>query len=252
MKKGVFLEANIDKRRLKSVLQIAHLAFEDAAHEAFFRVALDGEFLQTPVFLHSNAGFERFRVDNDFLVRLFLRLDEPLDFSNHFVSGVPDGVDQALRLGLHGDWLELVLLDFGRRLQIGFAISAPSVAAFVRAGPLLIRRRGGLGRQAGRDVFGAFDFVIMPAALENALGLFVARGFGAGLLGGAVRLLVQAAAGTKAHAAAAAPGKISVTHNLIRPPINVDVVQNADGDQRAYHRGPAVTQERQRDARHGH
>ena len=121
---------------------------------------------------------------------------------------------------------------------------------------LRLRLRRAFGRQAGGDVFRALNFLVVPGAFENAVGLFFARGLGAGFCGGAVRLLVlvlvEAAAGTEAHASAPATGKISLTHNLIRPPINVDVVQNANGDQRANHRGPAITEQRQWDARHRH
>ena len=87
---------------------------------------------------------------------------------------------------------------------------------------------------------------------KTASGFFVAGGFGPGFQGGTVGfVLAEAAAGAKAHAAPA-PGKITITHRLIRPPINVDVVQNANGDQGANHRGPAITEQGQWNARHGH
>ena len=68
MEKGVLLKADVHKGRLQVVLQIAHLALENAAHQPLLRGALDGEFLQAPLLLDGHAGFERFGVDDDFLV----------------------------------------------------------------------------------------------------------------------------------------------------------------------------------------
>ena len=70
VEKGVFLEADIHKGRLEAVLQVAHLALEDAADQALLGGALDGEFLQASVLLQGDARFEGFGVDDDFLVRL--------------------------------------------------------------------------------------------------------------------------------------------------------------------------------------
>jgi hypothetical protein len=43
-------------------------------------------------------------------------------------------------------------------------------------------------RQAGGDVFRPLDFLLVAGAFKDAVRLFFARGFGAGLLGGAVGL----------------------------------------------------------------
>ncbi|NUN70652.1 MAG: hypothetical protein HUU02_13195, partial [Bacteroidetes bacterium] len=49
MKKGVLLKANVHKCRFEAILQVANLAFEDTAHEAFVAGALDVEFLEATV-----------------------------------------------------------------------------------------------------------------------------------------------------------------------------------------------------------
>ncbi len=144
----------------------------------------------------------------------FLGLDEFLDFANHFVSGVFNRSHETLRRSLNIDGLELLLLDFRGRFQVRLAKGAAFIAAFGLGASLLLRRMRLSGRQAGCDVFGAVDFFIVPPLLKNGFGLFFAGGFSASLLGAAVRLLVQATRGTKAHAATAASGKISLTHNV--------------------------------------
>ena len=61
MQEGVLLEADVHEGGLEAVLEIADLALEDAADEAFLGGALDGEFLERAVFEHGDAGFERSR-----------------------------------------------------------------------------------------------------------------------------------------------------------------------------------------------
>ena len=148
-----------------------------------------------------------------------------------------------------GHHFKFLLLHLGRGVQMRLPeLSSP-------AGRFLLRRRLGrlaLRGEAGGQVFRALDFLLMPGALEGRLRRFLADRLGAGFLGRPVGFVAESARGAETHAAAAAPAKISLTHNLIRLSINVNVVQNADGDQRANHRRPAITQERQWDARHGH
>ena len=79
MQEGVFLEADVHEGRLEAVLQIAHPALEDAADEAFLGGALDVEFLQLAILGDRDAGFQRFGVDDDFLVDFLFRADQPLD-----------------------------------------------------------------------------------------------------------------------------------------------------------------------------
>ena len=96
MEEGVFLEADVHERGLEAVFEIAHPAFEDAADEAFLGGALDVELLELAVFEHGDARFERFGVDDDFLVDFLLRLDEPLDFPDDLGRGGLDRLDDAL------------------------------------------------------------------------------------------------------------------------------------------------------------
>ncbi len=96
MQKGVLLEADVHEGGFEAVFEIAHLAFEDAADQALFGGALDVEFLELAVLGHGDAGFERLGVDDDFLVNLLFRLDQPLDLLDQRGRGDPDGFDDAL------------------------------------------------------------------------------------------------------------------------------------------------------------
>ncbi len=159
----------------------------------------------------------------------------------------------------------LAKIAFAARALSAVAITAaiPVAVAFASRlafAPRLTFGRGGfLARgdffgHPGGDVFGAFDFFFVALALKEFVWFFVADGLGAGFLGVAIWLFAVAdtARRAEAHAAATAAGKISVTHNLIRPPIDMDAVKNADGDQRANDRGAAITEKGQRNARHRH
>ena len=97
MEEGILLEADIDEGRLQSVFQIADLALENAADQPLLGRALDGELLELALLQHSHAGFEGLGVDDDFLVHLLHRLDQPLHLLDHFGGGRLDGVDEALR-----------------------------------------------------------------------------------------------------------------------------------------------------------
>ncbi len=220
MQEGVFLEADVHKRGLQAVLEIAHLALENAADQPLLGGAFDGEFLELAFFEHGHAGFERFGVDDDFLVRLLHRLDQPLDFFDDGGGRGADGFHDALRAaGEPG--------PARKAFPPGLPRASPGSARgnrLWRASPARFPRSG-LGRafrrQAGGDVFRALDFLRVPrAVIDLVLRRFVADGLGAGLGGvavGAVGIGVQAAAGPEAHAAAAAPGKISITHILNKP-----------------------------------
>jgi hypothetical protein len=72
-------------------------------------------------------------------------------------------------------------------------------------------------RQAGGDIFVAFDFIRMALVINFLLRRRPAHGFGARLCGVAIGPLLlavsQAAAGAETHSTPATPGKIPVTHN---------------------------------------
>jgi hypothetical protein len=102
-----------------------------------------------------------------------------------------------------------LLLDLRRGFQVGFAEDAFGLTRFIRG-------FGGksLRREAGGNVFGAFDLVRVPSVVNLVVRPRLAGGFGAGFTGFAVRLLggmAQPATGAKTHPTAAS-GKISVTH----------------------------------------
>ena len=158
MQERVFLETDVHERGLEAVFEVADLALENAADEAFLGGAFDVEFLQLAVFDHRHARFERLGVDDDFLVDFFLRADEPLDLFDEVGRRDLDGVQNAFRRLLDGHRLKrFFLLHLGRRVEMRLA-----EFLFGRAGIRRFLFRRALRRQAGGDVFGAFDFVGVP------------------------------------------------------------------------------------------
>jgi len=207
MQKGVLLEANVHEGGFEAVLEIAHLAFEDAADEALLGGALDVEFLQLAVLGDGHAGFERFGVNDDFLVDFLFWADQPLHFAHQVGGGDFDGFNDALGLlGNHDRGEVFFLLHFSRGLQIGFTEPAGGFA--------LGRGRGVFGH-AGGDVFRAFDFVVVALFEQAFVAALFANDLGAGLDGLAISLLrglSETPLGTEAHSAAA-PREFLVTHN---------------------------------------
>ncbi len=206
MQKRVFLEANVHERGLEPVFEVAHLALEDAADEAFLGRALDVEFLQLAILGHRDAGFERLGVDDDFLVDFLFRADEPLNFFDDVRRGVLDGFEQAL--GRLGDFhrLEFLLRHRGRRGPSG----AGALTGCGRG-----RRRHALGRQAGGEVFRPFNFMPMPFLKQAIRTALFADHVSPGLDRLAVGFLlsgVQAAFGLEPHSAAA-PREVVIAHS---------------------------------------
>ena len=83
-------------------------------------------------------------------------------------------------------------------------------------------------RQAGGNIFSAFDLVGVPVLIHLFLGHWFVHHLGASLHGFPVRMLLrmtQAAAGAESHASSPAAGKISFTHSLIGLSIYVDILQ---------------------------
>ena len=130
MEESVLLEPDINEGGFEAVFEVAHLAFENAADQALFGRPFDGEFLE-PAFLdHAHAGFERFRVDDDFLVDLLDRLDQPLDLFDQRAGRGPDGFHDSLGLLLDGNGLErLLFLHLGGGCEVRLAeIPLPRLA----------------------------------------------------------------------------------------------------------------------------
>ena len=96
-----------------------------------------------------------------------------------------------------------------------------------------------LGGEAGGEILGAADFVLVAATGEDGFiagDLRAAHGGEAGLGGGGVGfgVGVEAAAGAEVAGAAAAVGE-AITHGLVGPAVQVDVLEQARGDQGANH-----------------
>jgi len=166
MQKSVFLEPDINKRRLEAVLEIADFALEDAADEAFLGGALDVELLEAPFLEDGDACLESFGIDDHLLVDLFHRLDQPLDLFDEVGGGGADGIHDAARWLGDAHRLERFLRR-GGRLDVRLSEILFAGCGFVR--------RHALGRQAGGDVFGAFDFVRMPVLIDAVVDRVVLR-----------------------------------------------------------------------------
>mgnify|MGYP003342625361 CR=1 FL=1 len=188
------------------------------------------------VFEHADAGFERLGVDDDFLVGLLLGLDELLDLGDDFLRGLLDGAEDALGFFLHLDGLELALLlglDLLGRLEVRLAV----IVAAGRLG-LGVRVGVGVGREAGGEVLGAADFVLAALGEDAFIAAEFFRAEGgsggeAGLQRGFVGLGVGIEAAGGAEAVAAAAVGETIAHGLVRPAMQVDVLEEARGDEGA-------------------
>ena len=201
MQERIFLETDVHERGLEAVFEVAHLALENAADEAFLGGAFDVEFLQLAVLDHRHARFERLGIDDNLLVDFFLRADEALDPFDKVGGRDLDGVQNAFRLLLDCDRLKrFFLLHLGGRVEMRLA-----EFLFGRAGLRRLLFRHSLRRQAGRDIFGAFDFVGVPFFKKPVGAALFAHGVGARLAGftvGFLRGLAKAALGAEMHSAA--------------------------------------------------
>ena len=213
MQKRIFLEADVHERGLEAVFEVADLALENAADQSFFGRALDVEFLELAVLRHRDARFERLGIDDDFLVNLLFRADEPLDFFDEVRGGGFDGFDETFRLLLDRHRLEFFLLHFRRRFQMRFAEIFLFRVMRVRVRHDGFRRRA-LRRQAGGDVFGALDFLDVAFFKQAFVAALFRDDFGARLRGVAVGFLrvgAETAFGLETHSAAA-PREVVIAH----------------------------------------
>ena len=186
MQERIFLEADVHERGFEAVFEVAHLALENAADEAFLGGAFDVEFLQPAVFEHGDARFERLGVDDDFLVDFLLRPDEPLDLLHEGGRGEFDGVQNALGLFRHGHRLE----GFSSSTRAGVSIfgsrnsflSAPESGVWFSGAPCG-------GRPAA--MFSARSISLRVPFFEHVLGAALfGHHVGAGLDGFAVGFLL--------------------------------------------------------------
>ena len=230
MQERIFLEPDVHERGLEAVFEVANAAFEDAADEPFFRRALDVEFFQLAIFRNRDARFERLGIDDDFLVHFLFRTNQALNFFNNVRRRVRDGFDQTFRLLGNFHRRKCFFRDrHGRRnFRLGF------VRVFrVRRGSFGFA----FGRQTGSDIFRAFDFVLMTffkqAFLSALFGHHVLPRFHGVAIGFLVRG-IQTTFRFETHSATTA-GEV-ITHNfLVSSAMDVDVLHQAHGDQRAQH-----------------
>ena len=96
MQERILLEADVDEGGFETVFEVADFAFENAADQALFGGAFDGEFLELAVFENRDAGLEGLGVDDDFLVDLLDRLDQPLDLANDLGRRGANASDHSL------------------------------------------------------------------------------------------------------------------------------------------------------------
>jgi len=119
VQKRVLLEPDVHKGRFEAVFQIADLAFEDAADQPLFGGAFDGELFEAAFFGDGDAGFEGFRVDDDFLVDALDGLDQPLNLFDEVVGRGAEGFHNAPGRLLDGHRGEGFLLFAARRGRRG-------------------------------------------------------------------------------------------------------------------------------------
>src|SRR2546430_14296080 len=70
MKKSIFLEADVDKHRLQSHLDVFDSAFIDRADNVARSVALDAIFFESSVFQQRHSALQLLRAHNQFVARL--------------------------------------------------------------------------------------------------------------------------------------------------------------------------------------
>ena len=238
VQEGVFLKADVHESGLQTVLEVFHLAFENAADETLVRGAFDGELFELARFEHCDARLQGLGVDDDLLVEFFDGLNQALDFFDDFRGHDFDRVHEALgRLFLDLNRLEtgFLLFHFSGNGEVRHAeFALPLFTGFGR-----FRDGGSVGRQAGSHIFCALNFAFMTRAVEDRVfARFFPERFGAGFAGGAVSALNvggHSAARAEPVAASTAAGKTLFTHKSIVSSIEVHVLQNARGDQRAEH-----------------
>ena len=227
MQERIFLKTDVHERGFQAVFEIADAAFEDAANEPFFGRALDVELFQLAIFSDCDTRFERLGIDDDFLVHFLFGTNQALNFFNNVLRGGGDSLDQPFRL--LGNFHRREFFFHDRRNGRNFSLR------FVR----MFGGRGGfrfaVGRQTGGNIFGAFDFVRVTFFKQTFLSALFGDDVGARFHGVAVGFLlrgIQAAFGLEPHSATAS-GKV-VTHNyLVSSAMDVDVLHQAHGDQRA-------------------
>src|SRR5262249_46284346 len=122
MKESVLLETDIDEGRFQAILEVANLAFEDAADETFFTRALDSEFFELALLEDGDTSLERLGIDDHFLVDFFDWPDEALDLFDQVGCHEAERVHDALRLFFEGHrFIWLLFLDLGRGLEVGLS-----------------------------------------------------------------------------------------------------------------------------------
>ena len=234
MQEGVFLEADVHERGLQAVFEVADLPLKmlPTRRSSVVRSMLNSSSLPSSVTATRVSSVSALMMTSLWI--FFSGRMSRWTFLTMFDAAVLDGLDQTLRLLGNFHRLELLLRDrrgggrgFGACVACGCACSAWAVAGFGLA----------LRRQTGGDVFGAFDFVLVAFFKQAVVAALFADHVGAGLDGVAVGFLVsgvQAAFGLETHSAAA-PREVIVAHSLVSSSMDVDVLHQAHGDQRAQH-----------------
>ena len=165
MQKRILLVADIDERRLESILKVSNLALVDAAHHAWVVHALNGQVLELSLDRHRHAGLKGFRIDEDLLVGVLYRPKYSLHLADEFLRRAlyffGDGLGGFFRQ-IHRRKITIARLPF-------FATGPPalglgtSVAIFLitKLALRLGRIRVGVRRQPVRLVLGANDFLLV-------------------------------------------------------------------------------------------
>jgi hypothetical protein len=67
VKKGILLEADVDKHGIETRLNVANDPFEDGAYDIFIVDSLHGIFFKRTLLEESDTGFKLFTIDDNFV-----------------------------------------------------------------------------------------------------------------------------------------------------------------------------------------
>ena len=182
MEKGVFLEADVDKHRLQSGLDVFDPPFVNAARDVAVALALDAIFFELSVLEQGDAPFEFLDGDDEFVAGLATRQSE--NFFHFFYHGAA-----KLLKSLRDSGVDFYHRPTGRARRAGIGVGAGrGWLPNMRSKKLRGRRGAGGATGTARGArFGRLTFFTLPRASASgstsgespgcAICVFLAAGF---------------------------------------------------------------------------
>ena len=96
MQESILFKTDINKSCLEPIFQVLDHSLVDAAYQTMLFIALDGKLLERSLLQHRNPGFQRFGIDDQFLVTLAQGNEHAFDPFDHLVSSRFDGFHNPL------------------------------------------------------------------------------------------------------------------------------------------------------------